>query len=336
MHAVPGVARDHVAGRGRRAADRVAGGASLDHHAVIAVGQGRGAVVVRADQVALDHVVRGPGEGDVDAVVGVARDEVADDGVARRAAGDVQAVVAVGPRVHSAGIGADIVALDDVARGPLPGEEHAPAGVLGDDVAGQNGRPADRVARRASLDQHTVAAVARRGVALEGRAEEPASDRASHGQADDVARDDVARAGDEHAVAAEGVDRQPLDRDVRGVDRQAVGRRAGARTAEGDQRDAAIELLAGAVDRHRAGDRGQGRLQADRVQVGAGDVEVDRARAARVVGLGDGPSEAAIAAVGRVADGEGREHLAALERLDGETAAAVDAADAGAIVATAA
>ena len=46
----------------------------------------------------------------------------------------------------------------------------------------------------------------------------------------------------------------------------------------------------------------------------------------RAVGLCDGPAEAVGAAVGGVGDGEGREIMAALERLDDEPAAAVEPA----------
>ena len=79
---------------------------------------------------------------------------------------------------------------------------------------------------------------------------------------------------DQDAVAAERLDRQALDGDVGGLDGQPVGRAAGARAVEDDHRIAEIAGLAGAVDGDRIGDRRQGRLEADGLEVVAGDGEV--------------------------------------------------------------
>src|SRR5207247_3426641 len=60
--------------------------------------------------------------------------------------GDDDAVDAVGQAGGAAGRGADEVALDLVAAGARHADEHAPARVAGDDVAGQPGGAADQVA----------------------------------------------------------------------------------------------------------------------------------------------------------------------------------------------
>ena len=82
------VARDEVAGPGRRAADRVARRAVADADA-LAVGQGDRPGRVRADEVALRHAVVRPAE--LDAVAGHAADHVAGpgDGPADRVVGGV-------------------------------------------------------------------------------------------------------------------------------------------------------------------------------------------------------------------------------------------------------
>ena len=81
--------------------------------------------------------------------------------------------------------------------------------------------------------------------------------------------------------------------------------------------------LGGAVDGHRLRDRGQGREQVDRLHAAAGDVEADGVRSLGGIGADDRLAESAGPAVIGVGDGEGREHLAALERLDGEAPAAL-------------
>ncbi len=89
-----------------------------------------------------------------------------------------------------------------------------------------------------------------------------------------------------------------------------------------DEWCAAVTRLARAVDHHRLRDRRQGGRWRDRLYPAA-DAEVNRAVGGNtVVDLRDGPAEAAGPTVARVGDGERREHLPALERLDGEVPAA--------------
>ena len=100
-------------------ADQVGRGAAVDLDAGV-VGEGDAAGRVGADVVAGDHVAGRARAGDLDAVAGVARDDVAGacgraaDRVARRAAVDLDARAGVGRRDRSARVGADQVSLDDV------------------------------------------------------------------------------------------------------------------------------------------------------------------------------------------------------------------------------
>ena len=86
------------------AADRVGARAAVDHHAVLAVGQGLGAGDVGADVVALDHVVEVP-ESVIRTPYGRCRRSRRGPGrraaerVGGRAAEDVHAVLAVGQRL---------------------------------------------------------------------------------------------------------------------------------------------------------------------------------------------------------------------------------------------
>src|SRR5262249_55596020 len=141
------------------------------------------AELIEADVITLDQVARGPG-GEADAAADVARDDVAGrveavgpgDGAADEVArhtreGDparrprtFDRVRGVGDGLHAVVIEADVVVLDEVARGP-GGEADAAADVARDDVAGRvhaGGpvlrRPADDVARH--TDQgHSAAPV---------------------------------------------------------------------------------------------------------------------------------------------------------------------------------
>ena len=63
--------------------------------------------------------------------------------------------LALAEDIPAAGGRADVVALDEIARGPDALDADAGAGVVGDEVARGRGRPADAVARR--LDQDPFA-----------------------------------------------------------------------------------------------------------------------------------------------------------------------------------
>jgi hypothetical protein len=112
-HAVTSVVGDCVAGSGVGAADEVVVAVleGQDGHAVAAVAQWIPASHISADQVALEDVAVAV---NADAVVPVAGDDVADDDRVGRAGEEFHAV-AVGQRPRAAGVGADEVALDQVA-----------------------------------------------------------------------------------------------------------------------------------------------------------------------------------------------------------------------------
>src|SRR5262249_29715318 len=142
------VAGDQVARPGGRAADHVAD--RLDADAVAAVGDGGGAVLVGADEVAADAGVAGAEQ--EHAVVGVAGDDVAPgrgraaDARGRAADHHVQArhldPVVVGQGGDSVDGDADLVAQDG---GPIDSQQQDPRSlaVAGDDVAGRVGGAAD-------------------------------------------------------------------------------------------------------------------------------------------------------------------------------------------------
>src|SRR5262249_41232507 len=140
LDALGAVAAEDVTGPGRGAADGVAARRVEDEHAVGDVTQGGGAVLVRADEVARDDVARraAVAEHHVAGEVGqraVAADDVtgpgdgAAEGVCRRAVGDLYAVAEVSKGGGAVHVGADVVALDHVARGAATGDVHAVAGV---------------------------------------------------------------------------------------------------------------------------------------------------------------------------------------------------------------
>ena len=157
--------------------------------------------------------------------------------------------------------------------------------------------------------------------------------------ADVVAGDLIVGAVDQDAAAGERVDHQPLDLAARGRAGQLQAGRRAARpgAVEHDARrpfGRSPRMWTG------CGDRRQGRGQVDRhllAPVAAGqrvEIEHDRVEGCRgdrrVVGLGDRPAEGRSPRVSAVAgDGERREHLAALERLDLEAAAALLLAEGG-------
>ena len=168
----------------------------------------------------------------------VARDDVAGarrrpaDRVARCSSSD-DAVAAVAQGDGAGGVGADEVALDQVARRPRPMEPTPCRAVCRDDVAGAAIRPADRVAAR-RRDQHAVDAVAQ-GRPVPGPsvgADEVALDQVARRAAApmsrmpsaDVAGDDVAGAG---GRPADRVARRVLDRAARRCDVAQAGRAGG-------------------------------------------------------------------------------------------------------------
>src|SRR5262249_18357006 len=152
------VAGDGVGGAGVRAADGIAAGPGIDHHAIL-VGQGGTAVGVRADAVALDRVAGRARAADPDAVVGVAGEGVGGPrlgpahGVAAGPALDHHAL-AVGQGGTAGGVGADAVALDPVGGRAAVGDRDAVVGVAGDGIAGAGGRAAHGVVAGPALDQH--------------------------------------------------------------------------------------------------------------------------------------------------------------------------------------
>ena len=75
-----------------------------------------------------------------------ARDRAADDIVRRT--GDGDAVRLIGNRRGPCQVGADVVALDDVAGGQHAADQHALERIAGNDVAIRGRRPADRIPRR--------------------------------------------------------------------------------------------------------------------------------------------------------------------------------------------
>src|SRR5262249_18892448 len=105
---------------------------------------------IGADPVALDG---GPGRRralHVEAILGVAGDDVAgsrggpaDDGVRRIL--EVDTVAAVAERAGAGGVGADVVAADDVARSARALDDDAGDSVAGDDVALARRGPANDV-----------------------------------------------------------------------------------------------------------------------------------------------------------------------------------------------
>jgi hypothetical protein len=155
--AVHAVAGDDVARAGDVPANGVAVGRTRNPDPGQTVGQRGAAAGVRADEVALDNVVGGAVAGDLDAVAVVARDDVARaqggpaDEVVPRAAGNEDAVVGVAEVGGPVAVGADVVALDDVAERARGADLNAGA-VAGDDVALRGRDAADRVPAAEDVD----------------------------------------------------------------------------------------------------------------------------------------------------------------------------------------
>ncbi len=172
-------------------ADAVAAGAVADHKPVHAVGDRLCAAGRESDDVPLQQVAGGPGSGDEDAVLGVARHDIA--GPRERAAHERLIHVVqqhpdqVWERRRASLIHPDEVARDRVVR-PGAGERDADVGIAGDDVPLRCGACAER-----------RGADAVGGAVLDPDAVEVRDRRRARGvQSDDVARDDVGVGLDEH------------------------------------------------------------------------------------------------------------------------------------------
>ena len=195
------VSRNHVARCCCRPADAVA--ARLQQDSGPQITQRLGPGDVGANEVALDHVGRAVAAGEIDAVVGVAGDDVAcprqcsTNRVARRTV-HRHAHDAVAQRIGPRGIHTDEVALDHVGRA-VGAEQHSRAKITGDDIARSADRAADLIAVGCGEHQ-TREPVAAGQAAGDVRAEIVALDRVgrraglevNRGYA--VARDDVAGA----------------------------------------------------------------------------------------------------------------------------------------------
>ena len=122
-----GDAGDHVAGAGIGSADRVVLRHQVDIHAGIAVAERVLARGIGADVIAFDDVaVRTKGSVVLRAIDGDAKGAVARDNVARAGGGpadgvvvavvvDRYACICVAQRSCTAGVGADVIALDGIA-----------------------------------------------------------------------------------------------------------------------------------------------------------------------------------------------------------------------------
>src|SRR5262245_44815710 len=150
LNAVPAVARDDVAGTGRRPPNKVKGPA--DEHPIEVIAQTVSAGDIGANEVALHSVTQAA---NLNAVAVVARDDVAlcqccppDRVVLRREnrRKENQNAISRVAQIDAAGdIGADEIACCPVLT---PGDLNTVPAVARDDVAGPGRRPPDRVATR--------------------------------------------------------------------------------------------------------------------------------------------------------------------------------------------
>src|SRR5205807_8704638 len=146
---------------------------AADVHAAQVAQLGR-AGLVEADEVAQDQIVVAV---QLDAVGGVAGDDVAGPG--RRAADDVaagagvdeHADVAVAHGCGTAGVGADVVAFDQVSRRAASADHDPVLLVAADDVAGRGRGAAERIIAGAARDVDAVARVRECGRAGDIRAD---------------------------------------------------------------------------------------------------------------------------------------------------------------------
>src|SRR5579884_705 len=160
-HAIAGVAGDGVACAGNAAADGVAAAGILNAYLVA---HSSGAGVVEADVIA-QHLIAAGRAVQQDAIVAVAGDDVAGrrgsaaNGIS--AAGDLDAVTAVGQSSGAVDIEADIVAKYLIAAGAA-GQQQAIAAVARKDIAGARSRAADGVVVAENVQ--TIAAIGQRGI----------------------------------------------------------------------------------------------------------------------------------------------------------------------------
>ena len=137
------------AGRRRRAAHGIAGRSGGDFDTGSAVAQGHGAVAVRADEVAGQHIARHAAPGDaaeIHTIFAVAGDDIAGarprdgrrsaDAVFRGAVLDANAIKGVGESNAAAAVGTNPIARDLVARRAAAAEMEAAATIAGNDVTG--------------------------------------------------------------------------------------------------------------------------------------------------------------------------------------------------------
>ena len=270
-----GIAGNHIARARHGAANQVPHRAK-DGHAIDHVGQRVGAVDFSADEIAADPVVAGEAVVDVEPALAIAGDDVARGDV--RAANQIgwprqeNAVVGVAQAGCSGRVRADEVALHHVAARAVPRDVEARL-VAGNQVAVRRLGAADAVALPLK-NRH-----ARRRVG--------ALDRAVQRGAHVAAGHHVAAALNLDAVAVEAINAQAADFATGGQQTQPVGR-AGTGADEPDDRLARVTGLRRPVDGHGLGEGGQGGSRGDVIGGGAGDVEVDRVRAGRIVGVLDG------------------------------------------------
>src|SRR5208282_26779 len=143
------ISRDHVAGAGSRAADRVAGGPCVDIDAAIRIAEREGPSGVGANHVPLNDVVGGAV--DPDTAVPVRRDDVARPGrrapdrIAGGSRSEVHPLKSVTEWLGTRDVGTDEVALDEIAGRAYPINGETTLTISGDDVACTGGRAADRV-----------------------------------------------------------------------------------------------------------------------------------------------------------------------------------------------
>lgn len=326
------VSGDDVArGRSRRRGQPADLGPRLAAHvdAGVLVSQGRRAEGVGADVVPLDEVAAVVHQN----AAAVGRDDVAGPGAIAADRGlvgtDLDALIAVAQGPVARGINADEVAGDDVAQravGAVVGSQtDAVQVVAGDEVALAGRGAADGVVSRIE-DVHAVQLVAQVG--------QPAGICS-----DKVALNDVAAAQVEFdpvaarvmTVIGEAVDHQAAHPAATHRDDEAMGG-TGHAAVEDDAQVGVVGVgqgvpaaarLAVTVDDDGVGDRRQagGGLDLPRprtrvvMQVGGGDVELDRVQAGMgrgVVGVEDGLAERAGAAVVGVQDCEGGREAACL------------------------